>query len=122
MDGEAGINAFAAGHSASDAAISVTRGCMRMLSRDQLQGVIAHEFSHILNGDMRLNLQLMGWVFGLFVIALVGRTIIRISPRNRRAGGFALLGLAVMVLGYIGLLAGRILQAAVSRQRERLAD
>ena len=122
LEQEPAINAFAAGHSAANAAVTVTQGALDRLNRDQLQGVIAHEFSHILNGDMRLNLQLMGWVFGLFVIALVGRTIIRISPRNRRAGGFAVLGLAVMVLGYIGLLAGRILQAAVSRQRERLAD
>src|SRR5436309_9512023 len=77
MDGEAGINAFAAGHSASDAAISVTRGCMKMLSRDELQGVIAHEFSHILNGDMRLNLRLMGLVFGILCLTVIGRVLIR---------------------------------------------
>ena len=75
------------------------------------------------NGDMRLNVQLMGWVFGLFVIGLIGRVILEVSPRNRRnSGGLVALGFAVMVLGYIGLMAGGILQAAVARQRERLAD
>ena len=90
----------------------------------QLQGVIAHEFSHILNGDMRLNMQLMGWVFGLFVVALIGRMILQLraaatGAAQRRS---SLVGLAVMVLGYVGLFFGRLLQAAVSRQRERLAD
>ena len=73
LEQEPAINAFAAGHTAANAAVTVTQGALDRLNRDQLQGVIAHEFSHILNGDMRLNLQLMGWVFGLFVIALVGR-------------------------------------------------
>ena len=123
LEQEAGINAFAAGHTPANAAVTVTQGALDNLNRDQLQGVIAHEFSHILNGDMRLNVQLMGWVFGLFVVALIGRTILRFCPRGRRgANGFILAGLAIMVLGYVGLFFGRLLQAAVSRQRERLAD
>jgi len=123
LEHESGINAFAAGHTPANAAIAVTQGALDKLNRDELQGVIAHEFSHVLNGDMRLNMQLMGWLFGLFVVALIGRTLLRYAPRGRRAsGGLVLAAFAVMVLGYIGLLAGRLLQAAVSRQRERLAD
>jgi hypothetical protein len=103
--------------------VTVTQGALERLNRDQLQGVIGHEFSHILNGDMRLNLQLMGWVFGLFVVGLIGRLILDFSPRNRRGNnGIIALGFAVMALGYVGLLLGRLMQAAVSRQRERLAD
>lgn len=123
LEQEPAINAFAAGHTPANAAVTVTQGALDRLSRDELQGVIGHEFSHILNGDMRLNVQLMGWLFGLFVIGLIGRTIVQVSPRNRRdSNGLVALGFAVIVLGYVGLLAGRILQAAVSRQRERLAD
>lgn len=124
LEQEAGINAFAAGHTPANAAVAVTQGALDRLNREQLQGVIAHEFSHVVNGDMRLNVQLMGWLFGLLVVALIGRTILRIAPRGGRKGGGAILvaALAMMVLGYVGLIAGRILQAAVSRQRERLAD
>jgi Zn-dependent protease with chaperone function len=123
LEQEPGINAFAAGHTPANAAVTVTQGALDRLSRDELQGVIGHEFSHVLNGDMRLNVQLMGWVFGLFVIGLIGRMILQVSPNNRRnSNGLVALGFAVVVLGYIGLMAGRILQAAVSRQRERLAD
>jgi Zn-dependent protease with chaperone function len=126
LEQEPGINAFAAGHTPANAAVTVTQGALDRLTRDELQGVIGHEFSHILNGDMRLNVQLMGWVFGLFVIGLIGRLILQFSPRSsdRRDSNaaFLALGFAIMVLGYVGLLAGRILQAAVSRQRERLAD
>jgi Zn-dependent protease with chaperone function len=123
LEQEAAINAFAAGHTPANAAVTVTQGALDRLNRDQLQGVIGHEFSHILNGDMRLNVQLMGWVFGLFVVALIGRLILNFSPRNRRGNnGIVALGFAVMVLGYVGLLLGRLMQAAVSRQRERLAD
>jgi Zn-dependent protease with chaperone function len=123
LEQEPGINAFAAGHTPANAAVTVTQGALDNLNRDQLQGVIAHEFSHILNGDMRLNIQLMGWVFGLFIIALIGRFILSFSPRDRRgSNGAAAVGFAVMALGYIGLFFGRLLQAAVSRQRERLAD
>jgi Zn-dependent protease with chaperone function len=123
LEQEPAINAFAAGHTPANAAVTVTQGALDRLSRDELQGVIGHEFSHVLNGDMRLNVQLMGWVFGLLVIGLIGRMIVDWSPRNRRnSGGLVAVGFAVMVLGYVGLLAGRILQAAVARQRERLAD
>lgn len=123
LEQEAAINAFAAGHTPANAAITVTQGALQRLNREQLQGVIGHEFSHILNGDMRLNVQLMGWVFGLFVIALIGRLILNFSRRDRRGNnGWIALGFAVLVLGYVGLILGRLLQAAVSRQRERLAD
>jgi Zn-dependent protease with chaperone function len=123
LEQEPGINAFAAGHTPANAAITVTQGALDNLNRDQLQGVIAHEFSHILNGDMRLNIQLMGWVFGLFIVALIGRFILSFSPRDRRgSNGAVAVGFAVMALGYVGLFFGRLLQAAVSRQRERLAD
>jgi Zn-dependent protease with chaperone function len=125
LEQEPGINAFAAGHTPANAAVTVTQGALDRLTRDELQGVIGHEFSHVLNGDMRLNVQLMGWVFGLFVIGLIGRLILQFSPRTDRRdsnAAFLALGFAIMVLGYVGLLAGRILQAAVSRQRERLAD
>jgi len=124
LEQEGAINAFAAGHTPANAAVTVTQGALDRLNRDQLQGVIGHEFSHILNGDMRLNVQLMGWVFGLFVVGLIGRLILNFSPRDRRNNNNAIvvLGLAVMVLGYVGMFCGRLLQAAVSRQRERLAD
>lgn len=119
MDGETSINAFAAGHSASDAAISVTRGCMTMLSRDELQGVIAHEFSHLLNGDMRLNLRLMGLIFGILCLTVIGRVLIRTRGKKNP---LPLLGLALILIGWVGVLFGRLIQAAVSRQREFLAD
>ena len=73
LDDEAAINAFAAGYSPSDAVVAVTRGCAEQLSRDELQGVVAHEFSHILNGDMRLNIRLIGLLFGILLIGLMGR-------------------------------------------------
>jgi Zn-dependent protease with chaperone function len=128
LENEDGINAFAAGNSPADAVIAVTRGAATLLTRDELQGVVAHEFSHILNGDMRLNLRLLGWIFGLLVIAIVARIVLQSSPRassrDRRdgAGALMLAALAVMVLGYIGVFFGRLLQAAVARHRERLAD
>jgi Zn-dependent protease with chaperone function len=119
LENEAGINAFAAGHSTGDAAIGVTRGGMTMLSRDQLQGVVGHEFSHILNGDMRLNLRLMGLVFGILCLTVVGRVLLRTRGRKNP---LPLLGLALIVIGFIGVFFGRLIQAAVSRQRELLAD
>jgi len=119
MDGEAGINAFAAGHSVSDAAIGVTRGCMKMLSRDELQGVIAHEFSHILNGDMSLNLRLMGLVFGILCLTVIGRILIQ-ARRSKLL--LPVVGLALIIIGWAGVFFGRLIQAAVSRQREALAD
>jgi Zn-dependent protease with chaperone function len=128
LENEDGINAFAAGNSPADAAIAVTRGAATRLKREELQGVVAHEFSHILNGDMRLNLRLLGWTFGLLAVAIVARTVLNSSPNVSRgsrkdgAGALMLAALAVMLLGYIGVFFGRLLQAAVSRNRERLAD
>jgi len=123
LEQERSINALAAGHTPANAAVVVTQGALDTLSRDELQSVVAHEFSHVLNGDMRLNVQLMGWLFGLLVVALIGRTLLRYAPRGRRGAPAVLVAaLAVMILGYAGLFFARILQAAVSRQRERLAD
>jgi len=122
LDDEEGINAFAAGHSPSDAAIGVTRGCMTLLSRDELQGVIGHEFSHILNGDMRLNLRLMGVVFGIVCLAVIGRILLYSRSRDRDKNPMMLLGLALIIIGAIGVFFGRLIQAALSRQREFLAD
>jgi Zn-dependent protease with chaperone function len=125
LKGETGINAFAAGHTPSDAAVAVTRGCLEQLNREELQGVIAHEYSHILNGDMRLNIRLIGFLFGIVVIANVGQAILRGSGRSssKKGGGQVMLvALALMAIGYIGQLFGRMIQAAVSRQREFLAD
>ena len=127
MQNEPGINAFAAGYSTSDAAICVTRGCLDQLSRDELQGVIAHEFSHVLNGDMRLNIRLMGLLFGILVLAIVGRQVVWFGGGrgNRRDGGGGqvwMIGLALIAVGYIGYFFGRLIQAAVARSRESLAD
>ena len=123
LDEERAINAFAAGHTTGDAAIGVTRGCIQMLSRDQLQGVIGHEFSHILNGDMRLNLRLIGIIFGLLCIATIGRVLLSARSRSSRDNNaLPLIGLALILLGAIGVFFGRLIQAAVSRQREFLAD
>jgi Zn-dependent protease with chaperone function len=125
---EPSVNAFAAGFSIHDAAVAVTRGALEQLSRDELQGVMAHEFSHILNGDMRLNIRLIGPLFGLLVIAFLGRaavrgSIYRGSGRNSKGGGAVVfIGFALMAIGYIGVLFGRLIQAAISRQREFLAD
>ncbi len=119
MDSEVGINAFTAGHSPSDAAIGATRGCTKMLSRDELQGVIAHEFSHILNDDMRLNLRLMGLVFGILCLTVIGRILVQ---ARRTKFPIPLIGLALIVIGWAGVFFGRLIQAAVSRQREVLAD
>jgi Zn-dependent protease with chaperone function len=131
MDHEPGINAFAAGFSPREAVIGVNRGTVDLLTRDELQGVIAHEFSHILNGDMRLNLRLIGILFGLQILAVVGYYALRIgaaSGNNRNSkssGGVAiimLIGLGVMILGYVGMFFSAVIKAAISRQREFLAD
>ena len=130
MEHERGINAFAAGYAPGDAAVAVTRGTLELLDRDELQGVIAHEFSHILNGDMRLNIRMMGVLFGIMVVGLVGRLILRSgrhsslfsSRRGKNAGGILALGLGLALLGWIGMFFARILKAAVSRRREYSAD
>jgi len=125
MDEEDGINAFAAGHKPGDATVTVTRGCMKLLSRDELQGVIGHEFSHILNGDMLMNIRLMGIIFGILCLAIVGRVLLQTTRGGGRSRGqnpLPLLGLLLLAVGYIGVFFGRLIQAAVSRQREFLAD
>ncbi|MEZ4703604.1 MAG: M48 family metallopeptidase [Bdellovibrionota bacterium] len=128
LDQEQSINAFAAGYSCDDAAIAVTRGALEKLSRDELQGVIAHEFSHILNGDMKLNIRLMGILYGIWFISIIGKWLARSSSyrsrsRNRDGGSVGLLaGIALFLIGLIGYFFGKVIQAAVSRQREYLAD
>ena len=131
LEDEEGINAFAAGFSTSDAVIGVTRGCITLLKRDELQGVIAHEFSHILNGDARLNLNLIGLVHGILLLALTGRILVRATGRSssrssskkgNSGGAIILFGLALLVVGYIGVFFGKLIKSAVSRQREYLAD
>jgi Zn-dependent protease with chaperone function len=127
MEAEDTINAFAAGYSIDDAAVAVTRGALEKLTRDELQGVIAHEFSHVLNGDMRLNLKLMGVVYGIVCVGLLGRFLMRVgsgASRGRRGGGGlpALFGFGVYLIGLVGELFGKLIKAAVSRQREFLAD
>lgn len=132
---DATINAFAAGRTPEDSVLGFTRGALLALDRDELQGVVGHEFSHIANGDTRLNLRLMGWIFGVAALGQVGEFILRASffgaasrrrSSNRGGGGAAaalpLIGLALMVLGGVGYFVGRLVQAAVSRQREFLAD
>jgi len=130
LDEELRINAFAAGFSPSDAVVGVTRGALARLDRQELQGVVAHEFSHLLNGDMRLNLRLVGLLHGILVIAFVGEMILRGtrgsgggSRRGKKGGGaIVLFGLALYLIGWIGVLFGRLIKAGVSRQREFLAD
>ncbi|TNC82343.1 MAG: peptidase M48 [Oleiphilus sp.] len=131
MPHENGINAFAAGLSLKDAVIGVSQGAMQLLDREQLQGVVAHEFSHILNGDMRLNLKIVAVLHGILMIGEAGWGLFRISSRsssrrsqrdNKGVGAIILLGLALMVLGWLGQFFGALIKAAVSRQREFLAD
>ena len=127
LEQESGINAFAAGFSPADAAVAVTRGALEKLNRAELQGVIAHEFSHIFNGDMRLNIRLMGALFGILVLSLIGRRVLHGSyfvgrSKNSNGGAIVLVAVAVMLVGYIGLFFGRWIKSAVSRQREYLAD
>ena len=131
MDQEEAVNAFAAGFSPSDAVIGVTRGCVKLLTRDELQGVIAHEFSHILNGDMKLNLRLIGLLFGILMLSIIGRVIMRSvyysgggRSRGKDNNGLPILafGVALMIIGYIGVMFGHLIKAAISRQREYLAD
>jgi Zn-dependent protease with chaperone function len=129
MDNEPGINAFAAGHQPGDAVVAVSAGCLRYLNREELQGVMGHEFSHILNGDMRLNLRLIGVVYGILVLAILGYYLMRTAGQistdddGAKIGLIALVaGLLLMILGYLGVFFGNLIKAAVSRQREFLAD
>jgi Zn-dependent protease with chaperone function len=133
LEGESCINAFAAGNGPGDAVIGVTRGTLERLSRDELQGVIAHEFSHILHGDMRLNLRLMGFLNGILCLAIIGQVVMRYGAwtgagaRTRRDGDTRTLplvvaGIALYLVGWIGVFFAHLIKAAVSRQREFLAD
>ena len=130
MRDEPGINAFVAGTEARNTALAVTRGCLEKLTRDELQGVIGHEFSHILNGDMKLNVRLIGILAGILFIGQIGEFLLRGQSRRNYYGrrsskdGNQLIpiGLALMVIGYVGLFFGRLIKAAISRQREFLAD
>jgi len=126
---EKSINAFAAGYKPRDAVIGITRGCIQELDRDELQGVIAHEFSHIFNGDMRLNIRLMGLLYGIMVLGIIGYHILRGSryrsssrSSKNNGGGIIFLGLGLIVIGYGGTFFGNMIKSAVSRQREYLAD
>jgi hypothetical protein len=132
MRDEKGINAFAAGYRPGDAVIGVTKGCVEGLTRDELQGVMAHEFSHIINGDMRLNIRLIGLLSGIVLISLIGHIMLRAGAlsgggrRSKEGGGAVIVilfvAVAMLVVGSIGALAARMIQASVSRQREFLAD
>jgi Zn-dependent protease with chaperone function len=130
VDGDTTINAFAAGNSPQDAAVAVTRGALRNLSRDELQGVVAHEFSHIGNGDMKLNLRIIGAIAGLTALSQLGYFMMRLmrhadlddDDSAKVAAPFVFGGLVVFILGLGGVLFARIIQASVSRQRECLAD
>lgn len=130
MEQESNINAFAAGYSPADAAIAVTRGTLEKLNREELQGVIAHEFSHIINGDMRLNIRLMGVIFGILMMSIIGRHLMyasssrrhSYSSNNKNGGGLMMVAIGVMVIGYVGMFFGNLIKAAVSRKREYLAD
>ncbi|MDX1754716.1 MAG: M48 family metallopeptidase [Marinobacter sp.] len=129
MDRETGINAFVAGYTPGEAVMVVTHGALTQLNRDELQGVVGHEFSHILNGDMRLNVRLIAVLAGILMIGQVGGFLLHSSSprryssrRSKDQGAVVLLGLALMIIGYVGVFFGRLIQSAVSRQREMLAD
>jgi len=124
LEREPGINAFAAGNTSSDSVIGVTHGTLHLLRRDELQGVIAHEFSHILNGDSGINVRAIGLLHGIFLLALIGRFLIRGSVRSkdREGKGAVLIGFGLLAIGSIGVFFGRMIQSSISRQRELLAD
>lgn len=125
MAHEDNINAFAAGYTPQEAVIAVTSGALNQLNRAELQGLVAHEYSHIFNGDMRLNIRLIGLLFGVLFISQIGEFLLRSSGRrsnSKNSGGVLPLGLALFVVGIIGYFAGRLIKAAISRQREFLAD
>jgi Zn-dependent protease with chaperone function len=124
LEEEGGINAFAVGFGINDGAICVTRGGLSLLSRDELQGVVAHEFSHISNSDTLINIRLMGWLHGILLISLIGQGILRGMGRIRGRGSFpvAIFGIVLYILGSVGMFFGKLIKSAVSRQREYLAD
>ncbi len=125
LEDEPGINAFAAGFAGPDAAIAVTRGALDRLNRAELQGVVAHELGHIQNGDIRLNLRLVGLLFGITMLSIVGRHLMAVRVRRSSgsgAAGVVLFGFALLAIGGIGQLCARLIKAGISRQREFLAD
>ncbi|WCL50072.1 M48 family metallopeptidase [Leptospira sp. GIMC2001] len=124
LESEMGINAFAAGYNPGDAVIGVTKGAIETFSRDEMQGVIAHEFSHILNGDMKMNIRLIGVLAGILAISSIGRILIhsRGGSSREKNNYLPLIGIGLLIIGGIGVLIGRMIKAAVSRQREFLAD
>lgn len=130
MDDEPAINAFAAGYKPNEAIVAVTRGTLEQLDRDELQGVVAHEFSHILNGDMRINVRLMGVLYGILIIGMLGGYLLRSMAYSRHSsrsngkgqGAALIIGLALLIIGYAGVFFGRLIKAGISRQREFLAD
>ena len=124
MDKEKGINAFAAGYSPNQAVIVVTQGALTKLNREELQGVIGHEFGHILNGDMRLNVRLIGILAGIVVVGEAGLVVIRLGAEGGDSGALPIIALGALIsaVGYLGLFCGRVIKAAVSREREFLAD
>ena len=132
MDEEPGINAFAAGYTIDDAVIGINRGTIQILSRDELQGVVAHEFSHILNGDMRMSIRIIGLLHGIQVLAMLGYYMLhsfsygghrrRHSQGNNNSGGLVILAIGLIAIGWIGMFFARLIKASVSRQREYLAD
>ena len=124
MDQESGINAFAAGYDISNTIVAVTRGALETLNRDELQGVIGHEFSHIVNGDMSLNVRMIGVLAGIVFVGAVGGFILRTTgnSKEKEAGAIFAIGMALFVIGYIGLFFARLIKASVSREREYLAD
>jgi Zn-dependent protease with chaperone function/uncharacterized tellurite resistance protein B-like protein len=124
LDEEPGLNAFVAGMRPSEAVLMITRGALATFSRDELQGVVAHEYNHILNADMRLNLHLMGALAGLIVVGQIGRFMLHSGrySRSRGSAHIALAGVAILGVGFIGSFFGAVIKAAISRQREFLAD
>ncbi|MCC6706294.1 MAG: M48 family metallopeptidase [Gammaproteobacteria bacterium] len=124
LDGESALNAFVAGTRPTETVMVVTRGALEAFTRDELQGVVAHEFSHVFHEDMRLNMRLMGMLGGILLVSRAGRGLMRVGrdSSEKSTAQVALLGLALFVIGYLGVLLGSVIQAAISRQREFLAD
>ncbi|MDR2366477.1 MAG: M48 family metallopeptidase [Zoogloeaceae bacterium] len=122
LDEEKGMNAFAAGMTPSDSVIAVTRGLLERCDRDRLQGVIGHEIGHIVSGDSRLNLRLIGVLHGILALTLIGRILLRIRDGGKERAVVFLLGLLLVLVGSIGVFFGKIIKAAISREREYLAD
>lgn len=133
MDGEPGINAFVAGLRPTEVVLVVTSGALEQLNREELQAVVGHEFSHVLNGDTRLNVRLIALLSGILAIGQLGSFFLRVGSHSRSgtgssrskgslSGTLLVTGLLLYVVGYVGLFFGRLIKAAISRQRELLAD